>query len=96
MNFNVGGVNQVFNGQLLVSGVALQIQSFEQLRYGLNVLPDSGNTANIFIGKSGVTTATGFLLTKTNPVWLQTDSPSNIWAISDVGGVAQKMFYIGF
>lgn len=94
MNFNVGKVIAV--GQLQYSGVAVQIPNFETLRYGLNLIADSGNTGNLYIGNSGVTVATGFIAERGHTLWFQTDSPSNLYVISNIGGIAQTLSYIGF
>lgn len=78
-----------------IAGTALQLTATSQkLVNGIFIQTPSGNTAPIYIGVYGVTTATGFAIAAgaTSPLIPVTD-PSTIYAISTGG--SQSLVWIG-
>jgi hypothetical protein len=92
-NFNTG--HNIYNGQLALSGVAVQLTDTNELRYGLNIIAYSGNPGDIFIGNSGVTINNGFPLNKGFSLWIQADSAADVWAVANKGGVISTISWLG-
>lgn len=79
-------------GQVAV-GVAAAAIGSNVLVEGVIVQALSTNTATIFVGPSGVTTATGFELQPGQATSIAVNNTNVIYAIS--GSAAQKLCYVG-
>jgi len=82
--------NQVSVG---TSAVQLQSSSFSLKMGGVVVKADDGNGGNIYVGKSDVTTSTGFRLKAGQGVVFEVDNINKVYVIASLAG--QKVHYLG-
>jgi hypothetical protein len=85
MNQNV--YTQIENGRVTVGTSAVQMTTTSvETRQGVTLIAYSGNVGSVHVGKSGLTTSTGFPLKPNVGITIPIDDPSKVWAISQTAG----------
>jgi hypothetical protein len=85
---------EIVHGQKSVAQTAVTLQAAAaELAVGVWVKSDSGNTGNIFVGETGVTTSTGYKLEPGESMFINIEALLDIYVISNSG--TNTVYYFG-
>lgn len=90
-NFKVGQItlpSTIYNGQKTVTtaGTRVTLASSQALTSGVKIKALSGNTGNIFVGNSTVSSSNGYVLKASEEVFIEVDNLATINLDSSVNG----------
>lgn len=93
VKINQSVASAIKNNQVTVGTSRTSLGSNTSLKFGVVVRADPSNTGNVYVGNSGVTTSSGYLLAPGDAISIEIDNVNKVYVIADTAN--QKVYWIG-